>query len=747
MKERENMKKISCLFSLLFIALLTLFVTSCSNSSNEYFVYSHAKENGYTEKFDTWDESVLNGDILLRMVDKDIEWSYSKTISWNEVYSSLAENELWYDEFVLGNVYSFDQYYTVKFVSNCATQINSIVVLAGSTISEPTTPTNNGYFLADWVYTNTATSFYFNQTKINKTTSIEIIWLSSSIYPDYKITYYLDGGVNSPNNPETYKTISNITFEDATKDGYNFAGWYKEASFINEIESISNYFGNLSLYAKWEGNVVTATFNADGGQLDTSSMNIEIGTKVVLPKPTFTGYKFIGWYNGDVLVEDGTWNIENDITLKAKWELVQYDITYTLYDGTNNSENLDTYNIETEFALKNATKTGYSFLGWYSDSNYTTKVTNLSKDTGSITLHAKWEEETYNITYVLNQGSLYFENETTTSISSDEFRLNLPTKNGYVFGYWCADDSLTDIVYYLNSDLLEYAQSSTITLYATYTNTPHIFEDFGIYGDSINCLYFGSYPQKVVLDDDLSSNLDNVVSVNSDGYYEYNDGQYAKVVANLGSMNMSKWEDGTAIVNGKTYYFKVEPIKWRVLQNNGTLEVLSDYILDKSVFNTTNSSQTIDGVTIYSNNYEYSTMRSFLNNDFINKALNTSEQNIVKTSLVDNSLSTTNNASSTYICNNTNDKMYLLSYQDSISTDFGFSESSSKKTRASDYAVVNGVSSSTGAFADWALRSPSNTTLTPSSSICVVSTYGYTSQGYSNVLTGHGIRPAFTFNF
>ncbi len=225
---------------------------------------------------------------------------------------------------------------------------------------------------------------------------------------------------------------------------------------------------------------------------------------------------------------------------------------------------------------------------------------------------------------------------------------------------------------------------------------------------------YGKYPQTVVSDMSLISALNNLTETNSLGYYEYEGSEYAKLTATPYRSGY-KFSDNTIVVSGTTYYFKVEPIKWRIISNNdGTIQLLSEYIIDSQYYHPNTNTRTIGGKTIYSNNYEHSYIREWLNNSFYNKAFGTPYQNGILTTLVDNSASTTSSSSNRYASNNTNDKIYLLSYQDSINSNYGFSTStSSNNTRyavTTDYARAKGagIDTSTNTYGNgtWWLRSP-----------------------------------------
>lgn len=168
-------------------------------------------------------------------------------------------------------------------------------------------------------------------------------------------------------------------------------------------------------------------------------------------------------------------------------------------------------------------------------------------------------------------------------------------------------------------------------------------------------LYFGTYPQT------LKEKYVSIVSTNSDkdGYYLGNDGErYAKVVATqiYPIYGILYFNNSSRIVKGDTYYFKVEPIKWKIEeQNNGVYKLISNLIIDNQKYYSSEGYRKIDEQKIYENNYEYSDIRNWLNNDFLNKAFSTTLQSYINTTRVDNSLLSTGDKSNPYVYNNTSD--------------------------------------------------------------------------------------------
>lgn len=100
-------------------------------------------------------------------------------------------------------------------------------------------------------------------------------------YGTYNITYELDGAINSEENPSSYTTADNITFQDPTKEGYVFAGWYTSPEYdtVTKVTQLKpGSAGNITLYAKWEV-VHLGDGNGDG---QITLLDAQIALKVAL---------------------------------------------------------------------------------------------------------------------------------------------------------------------------------------------------------------------------------------------------------------------------------------------------------------------------------------------------------------------------------------------------------------------------------------------------------------------------------
>lgn len=107
-----------------------------------------------------------------------------------------------------------------------------------------------------------------------------------------------------------------------TKEGYTFAGWYKEAGCTNAWDfATDKVTTNINLYAKWTINQYTVVFDSNGGST-VSNQTVDYNTAATQPSaPTKTDYTFNGWYSDSGLLTRFNFAtpVTGDITLYAKW--------------------------------------------------------------------------------------------------------------------------------------------------------------------------------------------------------------------------------------------------------------------------------------------------------------------------------------------------------------------------------------------------------------------------------------------
>ena len=292
---------------------------------------------------------------------------------------------------------------------------------------------------------------------------------------------------------------------------------------------------------------------------------------------------------------------------------------------------------------------------------------------------------------------------------------------------------------------------------------------------------FGSYPQSEVTDEALKAKLTELAGSTdgwtSYGYYSRNEetavpeqGDFMKYVdvecdgakyrgvyftayrpyctTDAATEDNSNQKYSGYEVNTQ-YWFKYEPMYWQVLSYDkemGNAVVLSKDIIDSQQYYTNFGDRTIDGKTVYSNNYKHSDIRAWLNGAFYNGAFTDAEKNAIIATTLDNSAYS--EEYSQYDSNSTTDKVWLLSYDEAHNADYGFdtehrSYSETRMAQGSAYAFCQGLwnySSSSRSY--WRLRS-ANYHYYIHAFVVASDGYVYSSGIYR---TDYGVRPALTIN-
>jgi len=276
---------------------------------------------------------------------------------------------------------------------------------------------------------------------------------------------------------------STISIPSVTREGYTLVGWYTS---LNDGETLdekwsftSNTISNdITLYAKWIINEYTITFDSNGGN-NINSITQDYDTTVnESAEPTRGGYTFGGWYSDDELTITYSFTAitAEDIILYAKWTINQYTITFDSNEGASILSITQDYDT-TVNGTTESTRGGYTFGGWYSDEELTITYTFTTMPAEDITLYAKWDTITYDITYQLG-GGINGNNPDIYTAETNTIILNVLTKENYTFEGWFNNaeftgDAVTEITLGSTGDMTLYAKWTvnqyTIT-YATGIN-------------------------------------------------------------------------------------------------------------------------------------------------------------------------------------------------------------------------------------------------------------------------------------
>lgn len=217
---------------------------------------------------------------------------------------------------------------------------------------------------------------------------------------EYSITYKDGSTTLSGLSPTSYKISTSqagaISLpSNVTKTGYNFLGWYTNASFTGSaVTSIpKGSSGDKVYYAKFEKKIYEVTFDTGISQIPVT---VAYGDKVTAPiVPARTGYNFDKWVttSGGSTAFNFSTAIKNDMTVYAKWNPVTYTIQFDTDGGS--AVNAISYNIETaSFALPVSKKDGHTFLNWKDEASGKTYTSIPKGTTGNMTLKAQWKNST-----------------------------------------------------------------------------------------------------------------------------------------------------------------------------------------------------------------------------------------------------------------------------------------------------------------------------------------------------------------
>ena len=545
----------------------------------------------------------------------------------------------------------------------------------------------------------------------------------------------------------SYKPNATITYpseEEMYVEGYRFLGTYD-----NDLTNITSDLTVKGNYVK----VWTVKFY--NGLNELISIQI-VDDNTHAKEPTeeereIDGYKFIAW--------DTTFtNVTSDLNIYGVYELIEVECNHNIIQATCTQASycdickeefglpLDHNLIHHEAKESTCTEHGHNAYDTCTRCPYTTYIelpliahTYVSVVTNpTCTLHGYTThtcsmcKHTYVDTYVKETG------HTQSNWIIDKEPTCTEQGSKYQKCTVCKETLQQEII---NANGHEY-QNNVCTICG------HEKEDTPIY--SINeektKLTFGSYPQSLVTDDAFKATLDSKIGLlptstnnydwTSYGYYispsnDTNFMWYQDITLDNNkyravyftsyrpfhtsySSSASRYQDDNGYYTSTVYYFRFNPIIWKVLEldeTNNKAFLFANIALDaQDYFYDYTLTRTIDGKTVYANNYEYSTIRSWLNDNFYNTAFTKEEQQIILDTLVDNSVSSTGYTKNPYTCNDTIDKIFLLSNSDVVNSKYGFSSNISRQLKSTDYAKAQGcytqTSTSYPGNCYWWLRSP-----------------------------------------
>ena len=359
--------------------------------------------------------------------------------------------------------------HAVTFVPDNGQMIAGQSIEDGKTVTKPANPTKKGYEFDGWYTDKKFTEEYDFSTPVTKDLTLYAKW--TAVKPDkptpsqHTVTFDTNGGSTiSPVTVEDGKPVAKPT--DPTRTGYKFAGWFTDAKLTVGYDFSKPVTSDLTLFAEWEkddsGTTTpptvtqhTVTFDTDGGTT-ISPVKVDDGKPVGKPAdPSKDGYEFAGWYTDSKHVTgyDFTKPVTSDLTLYAKWTRGGVKPTtpakkHTVSFDTNGGSIISPIEVNDGDTLnvKDPTRTGYKFAGWYTDEKLTAPFDPATHITSDLTLYAKWDENkpskgSFTVTFDAGDG-VTVESQTVTEGDTLDKPAD-PTKPGYTFAGWYTDSTLT----------------------------------------------------------------------------------------------------------------------------------------------------------------------------------------------------------------------------------------------------------------------------------------------------------------
>mgnify|MGYP001011813836 CR=1 FL=1 len=245
----------------------------------------------------------------------------------------------------------------------------------------------------------------------------------------YTVTYINEGKEYHKETALYGNTIKNV--ENPTKEGYTFIGWYDiNDKKVNHPITVTK---NMTLYSKYEINSYKVSYYNEGVKY-IEDQKINYGENALKPNtnPSKIGYTFKYWSikeNGEEY--EFSTKITKDISLYAVYEINKYTVTYINEGVEYHKETAEYGSVIT--SIQAPTKEGYTFIGWYNENNE--KINHPITVTENITLHSKYEINTYTVSFYHNNEKYVEDQKVNYGESALKPSID-PTKEDYNFSGW-----------------------------------------------------------------------------------------------------------------------------------------------------------------------------------------------------------------------------------------------------------------------------------------------------------------------
>ena len=279
-----------------------------------------------------------------------------------------------------------------------------------------------------------------------------------------------------------------------TREYYHFLGWFTEKEGGTQVTPDTVLTEDTTVYAHWQIYTYTVTYNPNGGSVSPTSETKEHGSEYgTMPTPTRSNHRFLGWFTSATAGTQitSTSIVTGNITLYAHWEVIGHTVTYdySYNGGTSASKTSELVATGSRVDLTpTASKSGYTFIGWNTNANATSGLSNITMGNSDIRLYAIYRK-TITITAIDYNGSskrtryaygYAYNRNTSASVS-------LPTIGTWKHPYcgdnhleikgWTTSTSATASINYSSGATATF--SSNTTIYARYNQEVILYIDEG----------------------------------------------------------------------------------------------------------------------------------------------------------------------------------------------------------------------------------------------------------------------------
>ena len=554
---------------------------------------------------------------------------------------------------------------------------------------------------------NEVVSFSVTVTNIEKeleSVKVDETILSSDIgtytfnMPNHDSTIYVSLIDKEPPTPIKTDISYSISYEMPGKTSYLFKDGEEDLiknTFVTEV-SEDNIISSITSHTYIYG-------GGYGGSGDTKWVQgdmLKFGTTSVLGELTLSLSTYVNKVTLYGLVSNNSLKLRVGPSTSSDWEGIDLDNKTTLKTlsemniaNKSNVEDKLFTSVDYEFESTNSIKIG-------TENKYAFYLTGIK-------FYFAKELETFTVTWKNYNGDIL-------SVDNDVLEGTVPTYKGelpkkpsteeydYIFTGWNPTPSAIKEDTEYTAVFYEKSKSDTGPGYI-----PAISSDK-------KTIEYGFYPQSYVSDTSIINELEKLDPINEQGWRSCNGDFYVKATSNVINEESYVFSDNTQIKNHVDYWFKCETIKWNIISSDSNKYVLmSNMLLDHGCFYSSYDMRVIDNNNINPNNYEYSDIRHYLNNSFLDIAFMFGNSNLLDT-----------------VIDNLSDKIYLPSKDEVEALEV-------KTATASDYTRA------TGSWCN-SLYNGSYWTRTPSTTFNYAS-YNLNSGGflseYDVTVSSHSIRP------